>query len=322
MLQVENKLPQDLRVEFLRPDGTVLAVPLPRGVTLVIDGLGAGELTQSAREVFVRRGHYTVREYGGAPPRPPVNWIVRGGSAMVAGAAAVAGALSFTPAGPPVLAGMAMRYDASLLGLADGTRVASWPDLSGNSRTATAVGNPVLVAGALNGLPVVRFTDSDRFALSCPQSANSMVFAVMKTAGSASYGLFLNRAYTSQGPACYASRPASPQQTSFYWDGAGGTVDYATTALASNGGYKIAGWQWDGTGIHLWENSAPSGGAFDSRVKANVDTWTSLGGDVGGSQTWHGDVGEVLVYNVALDITQRQAVENYLAAKWGIALAR
>lgn len=322
MLQVENKLPQDLRVEFLRPDGTVLAVPLPRGVTLVIDGLGIAELTPSAREVFVRRGHYTVREYGGGRPRPPVNWIARGAPAEVSGAAVLTGDLTHhTPAVLPT-AGLALHFDAvALTGLSNGDAVAAWPDLSGNGRNGSAVGTPRYTTGALNGLPVVRFAVTDRFALSCPQAAPGSVFLVMRNPDAGGvYQLIMNRAYSNNGPGLYAAFPSAPGQTGIYWDGAGPTINLSIGALASNGAYKIAGWQWGSFGVNLWEDGA--GGTISAAVKSNVDTWTSLGGDVGGSQTFHGDVGEVLIYNSDLDTATRHTVEDYLSAKWGVALNR
>lgn len=72
------------------------------------------------------------------------------------------------PAGEPAafepddLADLAVWFDASQLGLADGAAVDPWPNLgAGPDGVLKGTPAPKLRAGALNGLPVVRFITSE-----------------------------------------------------------------------------------------------------------------------------------------------------------------
>ena len=95
----------------------------------------------------------------------------------------------------PLPGGAALWYEADQIEGEDGSKVASWPDESGNERDATQAEEaeqPVLETEALNGKPVVHFDGEDDllrdtgFKLSQPNT----VFVVGKT--DRQYGAFID----------------------------------------------------------------------------------------------------------------------------------
>ena len=81
----------------------------------------------------------------------------------------------------------------------------------------------------------------------------------------------------------------------------------------------MAASQFNGTNSLLWFNGSP--GTVPSVGSSGTFAVTKYG--IGNqanptSEFWRGFIGEILVYNSAITVAERQQVEGYLAWKWGL----
>ena len=207
---------------------------------------------------------------------------------------------------------------------ADGT-LATWVDKSGVGGTATAFGSPTLSSTAVNGKPGVSLNGTSMGYRGAVTNSGTVVTAfVVATldSGAKRYGRlvsltgdttsdvtnpqcvipFYRDPDTAQNIAGYrtakkSTRPTPGYATPFYaasiFDNTNNTVyvnGTAGTPVGSTGSFLITKY-----GLGIPGNGSPA-----------TDDY------------WKGYVSEVLVYNSALSTTNRQAVEAYLATKWGI----
>ena len=211
---------------------------------------------------------------------------------------------------PDDLEGLAVWLDASQLGLGDGAAVSPWPNLGGGA-DAPMLGSPApkVRAGALNGLPVVRFTVSE--------GRVRMV------------GTGITTSWT----LVYVGRMAGPNP---------GRI---VNAIYPTGGNLLVGW-WNGNQDVMYDNGfasntyvpwttswklyAGDGQGSTSRLFSDGE----LLGTVGTAQGWGGtlsisgydpttaaetcdcEVAEVCLYDRKLSAGERSQVENYLREKW------
>jgi hypothetical protein len=222
-----------------------------------------------------------------------------------------------------------LRADA-ITGLSDGDPVAAWTDQSGNTNNAAQVasGNrPTYQTSGLNGLPTLRFDGvDDHFLIASnaglePQALSIFAVVVPTTAGHphgrdvfvmnhtaappyASYGIDLVGGNTwqmvSSHNGIFTPRPGSattlgqPDLLSGVWNAGPNMtlhVDGAQT-MTSNVTGSIA---YNGDPI-------------------SVGTW--LGGLA--TNSFGGDIAEILFYDTALSTDDRQLVEGHLGWKYGL----
>lgn len=116
-----------------------------------------------------------------------------------------------------------------------------------------------------------------------------------------------------------------------YCDNSGGTACYAATStIAANTAYVVSMAYIAGTttnGIRIFQNGTAAGPTSTSTASNAPDTTITasllLGSDQLTSATFfNGSIGEVIVYDRLLKNEERQAVEDYLGKKWGIAISR
>ncbi len=210
-------------------------------------------------------------------------------------------------AGAPV-AGMLYWLDASdsaTLTVTVSNRVSQWSDKSGNSlhfTQAAAVRQPLLVANALSGKPVLRFDGvSNRLVLGT-STAPQTVFIVNKvSSGGNLKGIWgVNQSDTGLRMAS-ATTWAQPGNVNDFGNPAG-------SAMYING---------------VETSAFTAGAAYLLEVaRSSSTTYAATGlGDYFASGTvpprpFSGDIAEVLVYGRALSVAERQQVEAYLALKW------
>lgn len=228
------------------------------------------------------------------------------------------GVTLFTPA---ALASVAGWYDADTLSGADASSIASFTDLSGNSKTfANVSSQPTLRTNVLNGRKVARFVASTGDNL---QNANVLIgatagslFAVIKVnndppATTAASGGALSRCADDTNDVHFPHNA-----TSTIFENFGSTVrrdiGNPTPSLASWRIYSAhsASGDWraylDGTLLYSTATNTVGFGA----------TARYMGGFPGASLD--GDLAAMILCNSALTTLERQKTEGYLAWRFGL----
>ena len=224
----------------------------------------------------------------------------------------------------------------------NGQSVARWQDKSGNARHATqsdSTKRPLRITSSLNSKDIIRFDGTnDRFTAALSSTATQIsIFGVFLKASAGGSNNFYSRLigawntsanaalvgdygstdgicvfHTSQtvggisAPAMHAWRNGSSAQRV--------TAAYATAAV-----YSVIR---SGTSLVAHRNGTAMGSAGTTSATAFNFNQVTIGDSPSESDSrLNGDIAEILIYPTALSTTNRQAVQNYLGAKWGITVA-
>lgn len=221
---------------------------------------------------------------------------------------------------PIDLPGCALWLDAAASFTADGASIATWPDLSGNDRHATqsnAAAQPRWVANAVNGLPAARFEVTG--------TMDGMVTG-WNTQEDSAYTVIVAGTHRREvdpgdswrrivkGSAAYNACIAVRSDNTFE----AGTRDGDYKSLATSSTRATLGAPFVGTivadGTHSY--FALNGFAFPTVAVAGAFGDLGLGASGFGNDGWDGDILEVIAYDRALSLAERQRVERYLAEKY------
>ena len=217
-------------------------------------------------------------------------------------------AVGFLPSDIP---GLVLWLKADSLALADGDAVTTWTDSSGlgNNATQAVVDNkPLYKVNIINGKPVVRYDGIDdlldvtTLAINQPDTIFIAVDLDVVTGGHHFFDTSggARQLINGAGWGMYAGTPldgvgapdTNPYILSAVFNG-------VSSALYANGTLKV------------------SGDAGANGLSGNIHICAGTGGaDV----AIDGDVSEVIIYSSALSDANRMKVEDYLSAKWGIAV--
>lgn len=231
------------------------------------------------------------------------------------------GSLTYTaaPFAPSDIAGLKGWWKADALALSDSAAVNPWTDSSGGGfDLALYVSAPIFKTSIVNGKPVVRFDGASNALETTADSIPSSytVFAVAKAAsisaaahsivtfGSTSFSNVILRRDTATLNFYQLTAPATYANVAEASGIASGTWNYFTA-------------NWDGANIHLWRNGTLKGTSVATTIQT-TGSHLGVGFDYQSGAYWDGDIAEVLVYDSALGTTDRQNVEAYLAAKYGL----
>ena len=216
-----------------------------------------------------------------------------------------------------------------------GSSVTQWRDKSGNARhAATTVRNPGITR--VNGLNVINFTASGATKLDTPDfniapNRQFCTFAVVSGAGLLGSSTY-RRIFTTKGV-----NPDTLTAGATYAQGYLGSGANAGTAMQIAGGNGVAtpivtglgtGPQlltgaFGTAGLAANANSISANGGARSVLTGQTGTLSTTGIRVGsdtgtaGGSAWNGWIAE-LIMTLALSFPQVQAVEGYLAWKWGL----
>lgn len=234
--------------------------------------------------------------------------------------------------------GMTLWLDASDASTINGgsvssdASVTSWADKSGSGHDFANVDGtaPIFVSdvAALNNKPAIRFNNNG--ALRTTATLADMI----NTTGSDSFTSF------------FVFRPLSVDtDTANLWQDdavimdsqSGGTGGYWGLALRSSGsvygyGYSagakyssstftpsqayVATYYKDGTKLYLKINGQTGAASADITDIDNTTYPLRIG--TGRDSYYEGDVGEIIIYNKLLTLSERVKIENYLATKWNV----
>jgi hypothetical protein len=207
------------------------------------------------------------------------------------------------------------------------TQLYRWLDKSGNSRNATQgtlSNRPTFTSNVQNGLGGLLFSGSQCYNLPTLTSLNPIsIFVVAKATSFSSGAMILS---LTSGTGIYFRSTfgsSNPTYTSYGVDYGSGSFRYVTNTAVTD------------TNTHLWGFVLPASGlgtfTFDGIVcndtvgftTSQIGTTYSTAsiGAYGQSPTnspFTGYIFEVIIFNSALSIEQRQSIEGYLNKKWAI----
>lgn len=218
----------------------------------------------------------------------------------------------FTPA-----AGNVLWLKADSLALANNDPVTTWSDSSGSGNHVTqssASLKPTYKTNIINGLPVVRGDGGDHLAhTGVVTSSQQHTMMIVLKANTNSTVPFYNGNSSANGWGFFQG--GSGTRNVLF----GGAVD-KTDGSVSLTDFEI----WE----HVWNGSVSS--FFVNGVSEDLtDPGTAPGGDptgdtlvmgLPGGNQWVGDVAEIIVWDNAVSLANRQAARNYLSNKYAITL--
>ncbi|MGB4971514.1 MAG: T9SS type A sorting domain-containing protein, partial [Cyclobacteriaceae bacterium] len=204
-------------------------------------------------------------------------------------------------------------------------QVQQWNDQSGNSRNATELTNkPTLINNVVNGFPSLRFDNNDRLlsaGVTTGNSASVFVVAQYSSLPSSNPGLIQGA------PSGLGFSTAGSDKCIGMWVSSGGNP-WGRGVQSNNAAVNISQVTNMPIGTFRTILNLYNAGAslisqyIDNSVSGSVGyngtlkSWTDFGIGRQGTESWSGDIAEVIAYNTALNAVQRIIISNYLSAKY------
>lgn len=195
-----------------------------------------------------------------------------------------------------------------------GGAVSQWDDKSGNTRhttQGTAGRKPTTGTATIGGRNVLVFDGGDVLltpTLTLAQPVTIYVVARLTNTGVGNGQMIGN---TGNSPTIYAGNAITN-----YWRLYAGK-DVPSAVVTDSTAHQFTA-IFNGVSSFLYLD----GTAILSNVNPGTPGWSSKAIPIGAGPTasvgWPGEVAEVLIYDTALGTTDRQAIESYLATKWGL----
>lgn len=254
----------------------------------------------------------------------------------------LAGVGAAGPAAPAVTQGLALwlRADAGVATAPGTDRVTRWADQAatgsgiGDKTSQDAVApsddaRPRLVAGGLNGRPVVRFDGKDdRLGFKLPINGLGQLTIFMVAANTARqeptwaahHHLAMGWTYTG-GWGIYGLSPFQDAVAARFATATPSAAAVYTRPSSIGSSFSITASRKNGTRHALFVNGQRVYACIlGTPTIRNTSDAGSIGGGIFGAQPgagyYHGDIAEILVYTAALSDADRRAVERYLLDRW------
>jgi len=203
----------------------------------------------------------------------------------------------------------------------DGDQVTAWLDQSSFGSDATQYDyetrRPTYITDVIGSEPVVRFSRADQTSLKIAGMTSDVGDYTFFSVYSVNMGDAHNFLFDTQDGrlVIQAAGPTAPEQIGYH----DGSWHYIADQVA---GAQIGTWVLDDAGAELFRDGVSIG--TDSYSQKAIGGNVTLGSDYGaaigtGSQSFDGDIAEVLIYNRVLSKSERDLVGSYLGAKYGIA---
>jgi len=185
-----------------------------------------------------------------------------------------------------------------------------------------------VVAGALNGQPVLRFDGSNDFLKTLRDPAfdtNELTwFVVANPHNPASTDVFLRFGYDDIDPGTPGNQGQDALCGAFTQSG-----NWYSHSRAATGSFKGVGQTatanqfaavtgiWDGNNVTQFLNGIQGSTATDANADPSGHRGTSIGAQLDGTSGFDGDIAEVMIFDRALSTYERVSVENYIGLKYG-----
>jgi hypothetical protein len=222
-------------------------------------------------------------------------------------------ATAVKPFVPSSLSGLSLWLKADVGVTTSGSNVTAWADQSENNRNVTAVVSPTFVASAINSKPAIQFSGAQSLTgdLDFNLSSDNAIFIVFN-AGDVDAGAFVGqgiREYISTIAEGYTGISNSNRAV----------IVQSNTASIINNSYIFSSINSSNT-FTIYLNGNQTGSAFYDGL-AGIGTQLYIGADYANndySYWYSGYISEIIIYNRAVTTQERQQVEAYLNAKYGI----
>jgi Concanavalin A-like lectin/glucanases superfamily len=209
---------------------------------------------------------------------------------------------------------------------ANGATVSTWVDKSGNGYNGTSYGNPTFNTSAFNGKPSISFNGSTQYFVGAITNTGTTVsvFAIVSMNSGSQYGRICSLAVTNNFDGGVSSAYFIPLIRNYTnqsiqsgrYQGSG-NVNVGPVAITYNTPFQAASIVNGTTNIlYLNGTSAASGSSTGNFGYTAYGIGTQPSNFQ--PEYFQGYISEIVIYNTALTETQRQQVEGYLAAKWGL----
>lgn len=202
--------------------------------------------------------------------------------------------------------------------------ISQWNDVSGSGNNATQTtpaNQPLYKTNAINGLPVLSFNGTSNF-FNLPDgtipygNSSYTVFIVSKSNTVAIDTQTFLAAGGGAGNQALGFRYASGSLLNDYWwanDIVSATLTITDPNIATFTYNNAVGRAIFHNGVDITEFSA----AVSSTSRNTVQTNNFIGKNTSG-QFLNSGLGEIIIFDRALNTTQRKAIEEYLSNKWSI----
>lgn len=201
----------------------------------------------------------------------------------------------------------------------NGQAVSTMTNLTSGGSNATAFGTgPTYVTNILNSLPIYRFANNPcRTASSYSFTDFTFYLIFRNTSGTESYERLVDQDYQN---GFWFGRNGSSANS--FGGGVRESSDpYGVFVTATDNQWNIIANQRDGTIHNVWNNGDFANRSSNSVVSTATNTnVVGIGGwyNNNSQQAQNIDIAEIVFYNSALDSTERNVIEGYLAHKWGL----
>jgi hypothetical protein len=229
------------------------------------------------------------------------------------------------PGGVGTSSSLVLWIDINALALGNGSLVQNLNDISGNSNifTQSAAGyQATLTTSALNGKSVLNFSgnhyDLNNFTNFEGLTETTSFFVANYNSLGTSQFIFNIR--DSQNNQAYCTRTVNSSFTQYYLTGS--SVNRVLSTANTN--YNIHTSNWNAStgafGTHI--NSATISTRTDAGQSFNGITRIRIGRPANAfSNSFDGNLAEMIYFNTAINTTQRIIIENYLSSKYALALS-
>jgi hypothetical protein len=209
------------------------------------------------------------------------------------------------------------------------SKVSLWADQSGlgyNASQSNASNQPSLVLTAINGLPAISFNGTSNF-MQFPTGFNNFaqgasIFLVVKPAATTALSQILNLGSGSSNDYNLGIEINSSSEAEYFvYTGAGTGMTSVSYGSSIGTAPQLIEVVHNGTSATILTNGAnPVTNASMNSIPepATGRTNSYLGQASGGGNYFNGEIAEVIIYQTALTLAQRQLVETYLINKFNL----
>lgn len=242
----------------------------------------------------------------------------------------VFGAISIAQTGPAGIGSSATNsfwLDANSLVLTNGSPVSNFDDLSGNGNDfsqLSSTAQPTFITSAVNGLPAIEFDGDDDVLLSgaipAIESAELTWYVVYDKAPFDIQGV-IGGNYTSNAKQWVSYCNAG---NNFLINAHFSTGSLTFNKFLDNGSsFNFLSNVISSTQMKTYKNSAIQGTKSAAYTAPTGHNFVSLGQYPTASNSYflNGHIAEAFVFNLALNDLERNLIDNYLGAKYGIAIS-